>query len=179
MSRFEDLVYVSRSGLRAGVGHATDDPYSGKPKSDLGLRVVQEGPEGVSWTHDGQAVDKNFKKRIQAAFDATNDLLVVIVLGGSSIGDFDLPNNGVVFNPDGSVHRRIMVPPRITRTDVYTVLAPGSKRILVPEGLTLVRRAKQGIEIFLSYLDGDWNEMRLYNPKTGEWGETTGQYRLV
>lgn len=179
MRAFAHIAYVSRNGLRAGVGHPQDDPYMGRPLSETGLAVMQGDPVGVEWQFNGAIVTKRFDHGIQALLDPSSDLLIVIGHGGSSIGDFDLPNNGVVFNPDGSVHRRIMVPPRITRTDVYKVLAPGSKRILVPEGLTLVRRVKQGIEIFLAYLDGDWNEMRLYNPKTGEWGETTGQYRLV
>lgn len=179
MSRFVDLQYVSRGSLRVLVHHATDDPYGGKPQSEIGLKILQQGPVAVTWKFGRNSIEKKFASRIQVALDVVSDLLVVIGHGGSALGEYCLPNNGVVFNPDGSVHRRIMVPPRITRTDVYTVLAPGSKRILVPEGLTLVRRVKQGIEIFLSYLDGDWNEMRLYNPKTGEWGETTGQYRLV
>ncbi len=179
MSAFDHIEYVSRNGLRASLGHPQDDPYMGKPLSEIGLAVMQDVPVGIDWQCDGLNIRKRFSRGIQAMLDLSADLLIVIGHGGTPIGEFDLPNNGVVFNPDGSVHRRIMVPPLITRTDVYTVLAPGSKRILVPEGLTLVRRAKQGIEIFLSYLDGDWNEMRLYNPKTGEWGETTGQYRLV
>lgn len=179
MSRFEDLVYVSRAGLRAGVRHQIDDPYLGRPKSSLGLRMMQEGPRGVSWTFGGDTIEKMYANCIEVELDEVHDLLVVIGHGGASIGEFDLPNNGVVFNPDGSVHRRIMVPPRITRTDVYKVLAPGSTRVLVPEALTSVRWTRGRIEISLAYLDGDWDETRVYNPRTGEWGETTGQYRLV
>jgi len=179
VSSFVDLQYVSRGSLRALVHHATDDPYGGKPQSEIGLRILQQGPVAVTWKFGRNSIEKKFDSRIQAALDVVSDLLVVIGHGGSALGDFCLPNNGVVFNPDGSVRRRIIVPDRITRADVSNILAPGSKRILVPEGLTLVRRVEQGIEIFLAYLDGDWNEQRIYDPKTGEWGETTGQYRLV
>ena len=140
---------------------------------------MQDEPVCIAWKYDGRQIRKNFDSGIQAVLDQKTNLLIVIGHGGAPIGEYGLPNNGVVLNPDGSVHRRIMVPPRITRTDVYKVLAPDSTRVLIPEALTLVRQVDAGIEIWLAYLDGDWNEQRLYDPKSGEWGATTGQYRLV
>ena len=179
MSRFDQLQYISRHGHRALVHHPVDDPYLGKPKSHIGIQLMQDGPVGVSWRYGGATIEKIFDSRIEVEVDLLSDLLIVIGHWGSSIGEFTTPDNGVVFNPDGSIHRRILVPPRITRTDLQNVLSPDSTRVLVPEGLTLVHCKPEGIELWLSYLDGDWHEIRMYDPKTGEWGETKGQYRAV
>jgi len=179
MSQFENLQYLSRSGLRARVRDPFDDPYLGRPKSDLGLRLMQDGPRGIEWTYQGRLIEKMYVNCIEVELDLTCEFLVVIGHWGSTLGEYDLPNNGVVFRADGSVHRRIMVPPRITRKDVEKVLARGSTQILVPEALTMVSRSDHGIEISLAYLDGDWHETRRYDPMTGEWGETTDQYRAV
>lgn len=179
MSAFEELKYVSTSGLTVAAGHDFDDPYLGKPMSAAGTAVMQDVPVGISWKHEGKKVSKTFDQAIQVALDERSSLLLIIGHWGSSIGEFTTPDNGVVFNPDGSIHRRILVPPRITRTDLQNVLSPDSTRVLVPEGLTLVHCKPEGIELWLSYLDGDWHEIRMYDPKTGEWGETKGQYRAV
>lgn len=179
MNAFKDISYVSRNGLRAGVSHPQDDPYVGKPKSSIAIAVMRDRPIGIAWMYDGKAVIRSFDHVIQAAVDRKSDLLVVIGHNGSPIGEYDLPSNGVVFHADGSVHRRIVVPPRITRTDVENVLAPGSKRVLVPEALVAVDGSKGVIEISLAYLDGYWDETRRYDPLSGVWGETTGQYRSL
>lgn len=179
MSQFENLQYISRSGLRAHVRDPFDDPYLGRPKSSLGLRVMQDGPCGIGWTYQGRMIEKIYATRIEVELDQTYDLLVVIGHGGATLGDYERPNNGAVFRADGLVHRRIMVPPRIARPDAAKLLAPGATRVLVPEALTAVDRFDHGIAISLAYLDRSWDETRRYDSMTGEWGEITGQYRVI
>ncbi|MFO1465388.1 MAG: hypothetical protein U1F35_02935 [Steroidobacteraceae bacterium] len=83
----------------------------GKPKSNVAIQLMQDGPIGVSWRYGDATIEKTFDARIEVEVDPLSDLLVVIGHWGSSIGEFTTPDNGVVFNPDGAITRRILVPP--------------------------------------------------------------------
>ena len=175
-----DVVFQVAAAAGLGVLQAAKDRNLYAIGVDANQNDLQPGHVIASDIKNvGATIEKIFDSRIEVEVDLLSDLLIVIGHWGSSIGEFTTPDNGVVFNPDGSIHRRILVPPRITRTDLQNVLSPDSTRVLVPEGLTLVHRKPEGIELWLSYLDGDWHEIRMYDPKTGEWGETKGQYRAV
>jgi hypothetical protein len=169
MNKIEDLHYVSRGGLRAVVEHPLDDPYIGKPKSALGLSVMKEGPVGVAWTYGRKSIEIDFQNRIQVVLDRDSEGVVVIGHWGSSILEHPRPNNGVVFNADGSLRRSIVVPSRVVNSQ--------EPYWQTPEALTVVEKTGEGIEIWLAYCEGDWHEQRLYDPQTGEWGKVTGQYR--
>jgi hypothetical protein len=171
MSLIKDLRYISRAGHRAEVGHPLDDPYLGRPKSELGALIMREGPIGVSWINDGHLIEKRFDNRIQAALDEQSNCVVVIGHWGAPISHFDVPNNGVVFGADGAVIREIAAP--------LCVAAQERVGHENPDALSVVKRVEDGIEIWIAHDEGRWHERRIFDPSSGKWGAVTGQYRAV
>ena len=167
------LQYISRSGLRAEVGHQFDDPYLGNPKSNVGQKMSQDGPVGLVWMANGKEIQKRFESRIQAVMDLRSDRIVVIGHWNSPLDGSTPPNNGIVFDADGAVTRVIAIP-----KEILGKRSPNGQ-ILRPEGLSVVKRVEGEIEIWLSYWQGDWHEQRIYEPESGSWGRVTGQYRAV
>ncbi len=173
MTTSRKLQYVSRSGLRAEVGHPFDDPYQGNPKSRLSQAMIQEGPVGITWIANDKVVEKQFKSRIQAVEDPRSGQIVVIGHWNSPLDECAPPNNGIVFSRDGAAIRIIAVP-----NEILGKRSPSGQH-LRPEGLSVIKRVNDEIEIWLSYWQGDWHEQRIYDPETGLWGRVTGQYRAV
>lgn len=171
MMPIQNLEYISRSGFRASVGHATDDPYLGKPKSDLGLLVMRDGPVGVTWTFDGRRVEKIFQARIQAALDKRSNTVVVIGHWGAPIEECHPPSNGLVLKADGSLIREVALPSYVS--DAI------SGEHGFAESLTVVKSVSDGIEIWIAHDDGRWHERRIFDPVSGKWGSTVGQYRAI
>lgn len=167
------LQYVSRSGLHAEVGHPFDDPYLGNPKSILGQTISQQGPIGLIWEAGGKVVEKHFTSRIQSVEDSKSGLIVVIGHWNSPLDGCDLPNNGVVLSGNGTQVRVIEAP-----NEIIGNRSPNGQP-LRPEGLSVIKRLNDEIEIWLSYWQGDWHEKRIYDPSNGVWGRVTGQYRAV
>ncbi len=125
----------------------------------------------MRWQYNCLAVEKRFSKPIQALVDPDTALLLVIGHGTSSIDDYPLPNNGVVYRPDGTVHRQIIAPPYILSRRY------NDGRPVPPEGISLVESKNGRIVLWLSFWHGQWEEMRTYRAATGEWGEVVGQYK--
>lgn len=170
MTLIKNLEYISRSGHRAGVGHPTDDPYLGSPKSDRGLRVMREGPIGLAWTVGTRQVERHFDVRIQAALDTSSNSIVVIGHWGASlIGSRNGSKGGLVLTGDGSPIREIELPSYVSSAE-----SDGRE---MPEALTVVKRVVEGIEIWISHDEGRWHERRIYFPASGTWGATIGQYK--
>ena len=171
MSKIQSLQYIGRNGTRCAVGGRNDDPYLGNPKSDRALQLMQEGPIGIGWLFGGGVVERRFDNRVQAALDPSETLVAVIGHWGAAIDGQSGPNNGVVLNADGSVRHRIAAPAAIK--DAQCAAAP------LVEGLSVIKRIAEGLEIWISFDEGEWHEKRLYDPLTGNWGRVTGQYRAV
>ncbi len=173
MTTISKFQYVSRSGLRAEVGHPLDDPYQGNPKSGAGIAVMQDGPVGLSWTCDGKVIEKRFNSRIQAVEDRASHCIVVIGHWNTPLDGCAQPGNGIVFNPDGTSLRAVMLPPAILGKRALDGQA------LKPEGLSVVKTVDGEVELWLPYWQGSWHEQRIYHPESGVWGRVTGQYRAV
>src|SRR5690606_28040844 len=63
---------------------------------------------GLSWSFNGRKVSIN-KKRIYKAYLSTNLRYVIAIYSGDQ-AEYRPPNNAVIYNADGSVHKLLSVP---------------------------------------------------------------------
>jgi hypothetical protein len=161
MSAFEELNYLGRDELRVAVGHASDDPYCGKPRSSLGTQMMNQGPMGVEWQHAERLIRKTYDVSIQAVL-TKDDRLVLIATDCRDLDVYRRPNNGIVLNADGSVDMR--------SSDYRGAALP------IPYGLAAIDCSASTLAIAIAFWQGDFEERRAYDPESGSWGELLGHY---
>jgi hypothetical protein len=169
MIAFRELNYVGRDDLRVAVGHPTDDPYRSKSRSSLGTQMFNQGPIGVEWEHAKRLIRKTYDVSIQVAL-TKDDRLIVLACDCRDLGVYRRPNNGVVLNADGSVHRQIMAPAEMRSNEYRGATRPS------PYGLVAVDCSGARPAISVAFWQGDFEERREYDPESGAWGELLGHY---
>jgi hypothetical protein len=169
MSAFKDLNYVGCDDLRVAVGHPTDDPYRGRPRSSRGTQMLNQGPKGVEWEHSQCLIRKSYEVSIQAAL-TQDDRLILIACDCRDLDIYRRPNNGLVLNADGSVHRQILAPDDMRSNEYRGGTCP------IPYGLVSVDSIGSTVAIAVAFWQGDFEEQREYDPESGRWGDLVGHY---
>lgn len=135
---------------------------------------------GAKWSFEGREIiiDGCFFAYPSVA---ENYIIAIYPLEDS---EFPSPNNAVVYNLDGSLHRVLTPPELISELAIKRLGADNPPEPYAPESVFFDRvkwdKDSSGnliTSIWIGY-DREWHENRVLNPFTGEFGECVGSGRL-
>jgi hypothetical protein len=131
--------------------------------------MLNQGPIGVEWQYAERVIRKAYDVSIQVSL-TEDDRLILIACDCRDLDVYRRPNNGVVLNADGSVHRQILAPTEMRSNEYRGGICPS------PYGLAAVDCRGSTLSIAVAFWQGDFEERREYDPESGAWGELLGHY---
>lgn len=183
------LKFFNRSGIVIPVDISYPmDVYknaSGQVYSDF----FDSSSKGVSWIFNSQqVVVKNDNVDI-FAYPSTDKNYMIVVYEGEN-NQFPMPNNAVIYNLDGSIHKVLKVPELVSPKILEKIKE--EKHSNPPIEDNRYGNYGQGLQfggfawgkdeegnlintISIKYT-GEYGEWRVFNPKTGEFGEMTNDW---
>jgi hypothetical protein len=156
-------VYI---GIDANHYHVPEN----KPPKNFDSGLVGE-PHGVRWLYENKTIELYEEGGAIIAYPSPDYKYIIAVYDhGSKL--FPKPDNCVVYNLDGSIHKRIASP---------LLFKPYSSQKRGDYFYT-VGWAKKGDEVVVVELwvsdRSDWIERIEFNPETGEFGDLLNRFRL-
>ena len=185
---FQKFKEFNQSGIEILID-LNEYPYTPSNNVDFEtLRKFRDGSlVGLGWEFNGlQILIEDKSVSVQGYPSVALDYMVVVYQGTN--GRFLSPNNAVVYNLDGTIHRILEMPKILSknilrRIDFYELPNPPLSDIgedgLAFGGFGWSKNEKGEMlnSIAITY-DREWYENRLLNPETGEIGELIDSGRL-
>lgn len=179
--KIEQLSYFDDQG-NAAIHGTADDPFGGAASAQANA-LFNARALHLRWTWVDAAgarhpVEQRFAGLCRAVL--TPDRRFVAVW--TSDPRFPLPCNGAVFNADGSLRHRVCPPAQVDHAfPAYGPdgsLAPGAAtpRAYPAEMLDGVQ-LRDGQVLYAINFAYEWNQLRVFDPDAGTWGDAIEVYR--
>lgn len=136
----------------------------------------------VRWTYVDAAGDRHdvfqrFNGTCRAVITPDHRFVAV----WTSDPKYAVPCNGVVFNANGSPHRKVCPPSRVEHAfreyDRNNKLLPTSTVRSYPADMLDGVELRDGKVVYAINFVYEWNQLRVFEPEDGIWGEVVGAYR--
>lgn len=170
-SMIEDFKYITeKMNVITPNLNADGDPYF--ESEDVRRHFTNSLTRGFSWRYKGKEV-KMIRTGTRFFGHPSPDMRYVIVIYPVDDKKFPAPSNAVIYNPTGSIHRRLKMPGLIS---YYAKVArsrdrsnENSEKRFDNVFWTRLDNGEIGSAMTIGF-DHEWTEERLLDPETGEFG---------
>jgi hypothetical protein len=180
-NKIENFSFFNSTGveLKVDFGYQIDDIF--KNNSEENVQNFYDGSaKGVKWTYNGKEVVIN---RCFFAYPSADENYIIAIYPLEDKG-FPSPNNAVVYNLDGSLHK-VLTPPRlVSQLAIDRLGIDNPPKPYAPDSIFFNNvkwdkdnNGKIVTSVWIGY-DREWHENRVLIPATGEFGECLGSGRL-
>jgi len=158
--------------------NADDAPYF--PSDDIRRQFTNSLSRGFSWTYNGKE-QRMFETGTRFLGIPSPDMKFVIVIYPVNHKKFPAPHNAIIYNGNGSIHKKLNVPAPISpqAKEMESRLKSTKHDELYFDTVYWTRVADNRISAAVVIgFDHEWTERRLLNPETGEFGDCITSSRL-
>ena len=180
-SKFENFIFFNANGteLKVSYGYLIDDIFKLNLEKDIQINY-NSSSKGAKWTF----LDKNVViNKCRFAYPSVDEKFIIAIYPLEDI-DFPSPNNAVIYNLDGSIHKVLSPPKLISELAIKRLGKDNPPMAFAPDSIYFnhVNWQKDSsgnvvTSIWIGY-DREWHENRELNPHTGEFGQCLGSGRL-
>lgn len=160
------------------------DKFSLVSKEKALKYINSESKESYSWEYFDEKITIEDRIVSVQGYPTVDGKFMIIVYNGEN-NQFSMPNNAVVYNLDGSIHRVLKVPELVSPKIIKKIEEEKHSNPPIEdnryghygEGLQFTGfswgKDKEGklINTISIKYNGEYGEWRIFDPKTGEFGE--------
>lgn len=167
----ENIEYIGEGNIKIKVAPRLHmDIFEGNSDKDV-LKYFNSITKGISWEHNSKKIILFEEGKKITGFPSNEEDYLIVIYPVERTTHL-IPNYAIIYNSDGSIHKRLNPPKLISNQAVKSRQFFKSEPIGYFEYVKWAKDSSGQIVTSMEIgFDRDWYEERVIDPVTGEFGE--------